>query len=95
MVQLEALACGVPVVTTPQCGGAIRDGQEGFIVPVRDAQALADRIERIIVDRQLRERMSHAARLKAQDLDWNRFATRLLAATRVVVQDGARIGEVN
>ena len=39
---LEAMASGLPVITTPQCGSVIRDGIEGFLVPIRDAEALAD-----------------------------------------------------
>ena len=35
LVHLEALACGVPVITTPHCGSVVRDGVEGFIVPIR------------------------------------------------------------
>lgn len=47
VVALEALASGVPVVVTSQCGAAdaVREGENGFVVPVRDATALAERLE--------------------------------------------------
>jgi glycosyltransferase involved in cell wall biosynthesis len=43
---LEAMACGLPVVATSHSGGpdVIREGKDGFIVPIRDTDALADRI---------------------------------------------------
>ncbi len=61
---LEAMAAGLPVVTT-NAGGmaeAIRDGVDGFVVPVRDIPALVDRIERLLTDPVLRERMGRSAR---------------------------------
>jgi colanic acid/amylovoran biosynthesis glycosyltransferase len=64
---LEAMACGVPVVTT-DCGGmreAVADGVEGFVTPVRDATAAADALGRLAGDELLRTRMGSAARLRA------------------------------
>lgn len=80
LVHLEAMACGVPVITTPHCGSLVRDGQEGFLVPIRDATALADRIAQLLADRALRSRMGAAARLRAEDHSWRRYGERLLAA---------------
>jgi len=78
LVHLEAMACGVPVITTPQCGSVVRDGEEGFIVPIRDAQALADRIQQLLEDRILREWMGAAARRRAQEFTWKSYGERLL-----------------
>jgi hypothetical protein len=78
---IEALACGLPVVTTPNCGTLIRDGVEGFIVPIRDATALADRIETIVTNRPLRTEMSAKARELAQrEHTWERYEERLVRA---------------
>jgi glycosyltransferase involved in cell wall biosynthesis len=76
----EALACGVPVVTTLEAGSVVRDGIEGRIVPSRDPEALASAIAEIVQDRQKRERMSRAARERARDYTWERYGERLLAA---------------
>ncbi len=77
---LEAMAFGVPVITTHQCGSVVRDGVEGFLVPVHDAAALADRIEQLLADRALRDRMAAAARQRAREFSWARYGERLLVA---------------
>jgi colanic acid/amylovoran biosynthesis glycosyltransferase len=61
---LEAMACGLPVVTS-DCGGmreAVRDGQEGFVVPIRDTVAPADAVAKLARDPELRARMGRAGR---------------------------------
>jgi glycosyltransferase involved in cell wall biosynthesis len=63
---LEAMACGVPVITTPNCGAVVRDGVDGFVVPIRDAKAIADKVELLLADRGLRERMGQSARERAR-----------------------------
>lgn len=62
----EAMANGVPIITTGSSGSMVEDGVEGFIVPERSGVALADAIVRLVFDRALRERMSTAARNAAQ-----------------------------
>jgi glycosyltransferase involved in cell wall biosynthesis len=78
----EALACGIPIVTTWETGSVVRDSIEGRIVPSRDPEALANAIAEIIEDRQLRERMAHAARERARDFTWERYGERLVAALK-------------
>jgi colanic acid/amylovoran biosynthesis glycosyltransferase len=61
---LEAMACGLPVVTT-DCGGmreAVTDGVEGLVVPVRDSEGMAAALSRLASDRILGRRMGQAAR---------------------------------
>jgi glycosyltransferase involved in cell wall biosynthesis len=79
-VTYEALACGMPVITTPETGSIVRNGIEGRIIPSRDAEALADAIAEIVEDRQKRERMAAAARERARDFTWDRYRERLIAA---------------
>lgn len=64
VVILEAMACGVPVVSTRSGGpdGIITEGQNGFLVGLEDAQALADRLARLLSDETLNRRMGQAAR---------------------------------
>ena len=80
LAHLEAMACGVPVITTPNCGSVVRDGVDGFIVPIRDAAAIADKIELLLTDRALRARMGRSARERAQEFTWARYGERLIGA---------------
>jgi glycosyltransferase involved in cell wall biosynthesis len=63
-VLIEAAACGLPIVTTPipGCRDLVTDGVNGLIVPIKNPLALADALERLIRDRELRERLGAAGR---------------------------------
>ncbi len=76
----EAMASGLPVITTPNAGSLVRDGVDGFIVPIRDAEALADKIMAVATDRELLRTMSDNAAQHARDFTWDRYAERLIAA---------------
>jgi glycosyltransferase involved in cell wall biosynthesis len=76
----QAMAAGVPLVTTKAAGSVARDGLEGRIVPERNLQALADALEQIVEDRAARDRMGHAARERVRDYTWECYGKRLLGA---------------
>jgi glycosyltransferase involved in cell wall biosynthesis len=63
-VLLEAAACGLPIVTTdaPGCREIVRDGDNGFLVPVRDTQALALALRNLIDNGALRAKMGQRGR---------------------------------
>jgi glycosyltransferase involved in cell wall biosynthesis len=65
----EALASGLPAIVTPNAGAILRDGVEGFVVPVRDVDTLADRMAHLVDNPGLRRRMSIAARALAEAHD--------------------------
>lgn len=70
---LEAMACGTPVVTT-DCGGVsdfAEDGVNCLIVPVKDPQAMAEAMRRMLDDRDLAERLSKAGRKTACRFTWD------------------------
>lgn len=74
LTQLEAMAHGVPVIATPNCGEVISHEIDGLIVPVRDAQALAQAIFRYRLSPELLRTHQVAASVKA-----NRFRPARLA----------------
>jgi glycosyltransferase involved in cell wall biosynthesis len=78
----EALGAGLPVVTTAAAGSVVRDGREGFVVPERDAPALASAIERLVEHRQLRTQVSLAARARAREYTLDHYGERLVNALR-------------
>jgi glycosyltransferase involved in cell wall biosynthesis len=73
----EALATGLPVITTPNSGSVVRDGIEGFIVPIRDVETLKDRIMLLRMDTALREEMGHNARKRSEQFTWAAYRRRL------------------
>jgi glycosyltransferase involved in cell wall biosynthesis len=62
-VQAEAMACGVPVIASANTGVAdlLTDGQEGFIVPIRDSRSIRERLEWMLAHPAERDRMGEAA----------------------------------
>ena len=70
---LEAMAAGLPVITTP-AGAApdlLRNGVNGLMVPAADAVALADAAARLIPDAASRELLGKAARQTAERYEWD------------------------
>jgi len=84
LVQGEALSQGLPVITTPNSGGAdiLRDGVDGYIVPIRDSDAIAERLLAFHADRTLLLRMSESARERAAQLDWSASKARTVDAVK-------------
>jgi glycosyltransferase involved in cell wall biosynthesis len=80
VVTYEALACGLPSVVTPNAGSVVRDGVDGFLVPPRDAEALAERMERLGSDPELRAELAASARARALQFDWPRYHAALVEA---------------
>lgn len=79
-VVYEALAAGLPVVTTANTGTVVRDGREGFIVPIRDPEAIVAAIERLDGERDLLAEMAEAAQRRAADFDLASYGCRLRLA---------------
>lgn len=80
IVLLEAMACGLAVITTPNSGlaGIIRDGFEAFLVPLRSSSAIRDCLlqlasnpDQLIAKRQLAQRWS-------REHTWRHYRDKLL-----------------
>lgn len=87
---MEASAMGRPVVATNirGCRQVVRDGETGFLVPLRDPAALAAAIGRLLADKELAARMGRAARaLALAEFDENVVFERTIAAYRDLLAD--------
>lgn len=78
-----ALAVGLPVIATPHTSGPdyITDGVEGFIVPVRSATALAEKLTLLHEQPDRLAEMGRAGKVRAADTPWQRYEQTV--ATRV------------
>ena len=80
LVVLEALSQGLPVITTLNSGteDVVRDGESGFIVPIRSAEAIAAALTRLADNPGLLAEMSTAAQRIAGGWSWKNYRERLL-----------------
>jgi glycosyltransferase involved in cell wall biosynthesis len=83
LVALEAMACGTPVVAS-RVGGlpeVVEDGVTGFLVPPGDVTALRERLDQLLRDPALAQRLGANARERVLDrFTWTKVADRCLAA---------------
>lgn len=79
-VVLEAMACGLPVLTTPDCGGAelVRDGGNGFVLPGTDPDPWRDAMGRLM-DAGKAAAMGRAAAETARHFDIAAMTSRMVA----------------
>jgi glycosyltransferase involved in cell wall biosynthesis len=91
-VLLEASACGRAVVTTNTagCSSAVRDGDNGLLVPIKNSQALAAAILRLLRDDELRTKMGASGRARAV----NEFSDKQVAYQTLSVYQDLFNGEV-
>lgn len=82
LVQGEAMACGCPLISSVNSGGQdlFQDGKEGFIIPIRDPQAITERLERLVQNPDLRNEMSAAALRRVKSLGgWDHYGSQYAA----------------
>ena len=65
---IEATAIGRPIITTNSigCKDTVEDGYNGFLVPIKDSQAVADKLEILLNDKKLRQKMGRHSRQIAE-----------------------------
>ena len=78
LVILEAMASGLPVIVTPNTGGdVVRDGTDGFVVPIRNVEALKEKIALLYENRGLARQMGLNARSQAEKCTWRGYRQRI------------------
>jgi glycosyltransferase involved in cell wall biosynthesis len=87
----EALLSGLPVVTTLNAGSIVRSGIDGFIVPIRDAHALAETIGRYASDRELLAQHQAATLQRRERAGLDRYKADLVNVIRdISMSEGYR-----
>ncbi len=87
LVILEAMACGLPVVVTPHAGveQVVREGVEGFTIPIRSIEAITQKIEWGLKHPEERKKMGEAAFKRAQEFTWEKYQQQILLSTSEVM----------
>lgn len=87
LVVLEALANNLPVIVTPNSGTLefVRNGMEGFVVPVCDAKAIAGCLVQLDQDRKLLKNMALQAGLTARMNDWMNYRAKWANAVKAAI----------
>lgn len=85
---LEALASGLPLIST-NTGGAselVKEGENGFIIKFKDAQDIADKVEKLILDEDLLKKMALASRALAEKMSWESVAQKYFEVYKQVTK---------
>ena len=77
LVTYEAMSAGLAVVTTFNSGSLVRDGVDGFIVPIRDARAICESVVKLHEDRGLAAEMGASGRKRIAEYTWERYSREL------------------
>ncbi|MDA8951859.1 glycosyltransferase family 4 protein [Flavobacteriaceae bacterium] len=78
MVGLEALSWGLPTITTNESGSVIQNEEEGYILNAGDVEKMALELEKIITNKDLRERMAFNALSKSENFTHNKYEDKLV-----------------
>ena len=80
LVVLEAMACGLPVIVTENVGSKelVVDRQTGFVVPIRNEEALMEKVLFLYNNKQLSNDMSSMVLEKVKEYSWDKYTDRLI-----------------
>jgi phosphatidylinositol alpha-mannosyltransferase len=93
IVLVEAMAAGTPVVASDLDAfrRVLRDGEAGRLVPVGDADALADALIELLADDESRERYVAAASVAVARYDWSVVASQIMRVYETVAGSGIKV----
>lgn len=85
----QAMSTGLPIICTSNCGASdlIHDGVEGFVIPIRDVDAIKDRISYLYEHQARAREMGDAARAHVEaGFSWDNYGDRIVGAYERVLQ---------
>jgi glycosyltransferase involved in cell wall biosynthesis len=88
MVQPMAMACGLPVICTTNTGGAdiVREGQDGFIVPIRDVEAIKEKLLFFYENPEACKTMGESSRMRVQaGFSWTDHGHKMISAYQKIL----------
>jgi len=79
------------VITTPNAGSVVRDGVDGFVVPIRDPEAIARSLDVLARNRELLTWMSENARERAREFTVEKYGERVIAALQNSAENAIKL----
>ena len=79
----QAMACGLPVIATTNTGAEdiVRDGKDGFIVPIRDVRALKEKLLYLYENKEMRRAMGQSAKERVSTgFTWDDYGDKIMVA---------------
>ncbi len=83
----EALACGLPIITTPNAGSVIREKEEGFLVPAKDKEAIKEKILYFYNNPEKIREMGKRGRKLAEEYSWKRYSESVYNIYKKVLEE--------
>jgi glycosyltransferase involved in cell wall biosynthesis len=80
LVTYEAMAAGLPVIATPNAGSLVRDSIDGYLIPIRNSEALAERIEFFYHYPHQAVEMGRNGQERVGEFTWERYGEELVKA---------------
>ena len=77
-VTYEAMACGLPLIVTPNAGSLAIDGEHGFIVPTRSVEALMEKLLYCYENRSAAQELGRAGRRYIEQFTWDAYEKKLI-----------------
>lgn len=80
IIQIQAMACGLPVICTYNSGGSdiVRDGIDGYVVPIRDVSALKEKITYLYENQDICKKMGKSALMRVSEgYSWNDYGDKI------------------
>lgn len=81
MVQAQAMACGLPVICTTNTGGEdiVRDGVDGFVIPIRSVEVLKEKLVYLYGNKSVREEMGQSAQNRVSSgFSWDDYGRKVI-----------------
>lgn len=89
----EAMAAGLPVITTLNAGSVVRDQTDGFIVPIRDPQAIREKLLYCYRNREIAREMGETGRAQVASFSWETYELRMIELYSRLLSGAAETGK--
>ncbi|ACF13006.1 glycosyl transferase group 1 [Chloroherpeton thalassium ATCC 35110] len=86
MATAEAMACGVPVIVSENCGMTCQDGVEGFVVPIRNIEALKEKILFLYNNQKRAKEMGQEGIEYVKQFTWDNYYSKIAKAYNTILQ---------